>query len=229
MCSSRSKSLDERYYRHAGAVKLFRKISTQARYQLYQLFMETMRPGPDDCVLDVGVSDETSMESNMLEQLYPHRRKLTCASLTDGEAIMAAYPGISHITITAGERLPFADNQFDIVYSNAVLEHAGSWTQQREFLKELCRVAQRRFVAIPNRRFPIEHHTGLPFVHYLPKPWFRRLLRGTRYDVWSHEENLNHVAASDIGGMWPAGTRPIVVYCGVGLGCWKSNLVAYQG
>jgi len=164
----------------------------------------------------------------MLEQLYPWRENLTCASLTDGQTITSAYPGVRHVRIAPGQLLPFGDNAFDIVYSNAVLEHIGSRTQQDRFIAEMCRVASRRFLAVPNRSFPVEFHTCLPLIHYLPKEWFRRLLRNTRYDYWSHEENLNYVSASDLRTMWPGNRPSTLTYTGIGLGSWKSNLVIYQ-
>jgi hypothetical protein len=219
--------VDAIYYQHAGSLPLVRRISFLARRRLCQLFLQVMKPQAGDRVLDVGVSDEVNVESNMLEQVYPHRENLTCASLTDGVAIQRAYPGVHHTQVTPHQPLPFADNAFDIVYSNAVLEHAGSQEQQRFFLSELCRVARRRFVAVPNRLFPVEHHTCLPVIHYLPKSTFRRLLRGTRYDVWSHEENLNYVSAADLRGLWPA-EPPVITYSGIGFGAFRSNLVAYN-
>ena len=164
----------------------------------------------------------------MLQQLYPWRENLTCASLTDGKAILTAYPGVHHVRVLAGDPLPFDDNAFDIVHSNAVLEHVGSRMLQGRFIAEMCRVAPRRFLAVPNRVFPVESHTCLPMIHYLPKPWFRRLLRNTRYDYWSHEENLNYVSAADLMTMWPGTCRPMVVYAGIGLGPLRSNLVIYQ-
>jgi hypothetical protein len=220
--------VDAIYYEHAGKLPLARRVSYIARRQLCEFFLKTMQPGAHDRVLDVGVSDEIGMESNMLEQMYPHRQQLTCASLTDGTAIERAYPGVSHVRIAPHVPLPFADNTFDIVYSNAVLEHAGSAEQQRFFVSELCRVARRRFVAVPNRWFPAEHHTGLPLINYLPKAAFRRLLRNTRYDFWSHEANLNYVSADELTAMWPDGT-PDIAYSGIGWGMFQSNLVAYSG
>ncbi len=64
-----------------------------------------------------------------------------------------------------GRELPFADGAFDLGFSNAVVEHvAGGREGQRRFVHELCRVAQRVFVTTPNRWFPLEVHTLLPFV-----------------------------------------------------------------
>ena len=221
-------TVDGSYYRNTGSMGFARRISTIARRQVHDLFMEKMQPKQRDRILDIGTSDDTGIEANMLEQLYPCRENLTCASLTDGKLILAAYPGVHHVRIVAGGPLPFDDNAFDIVYSNAVLEHVGSRTQQGGFIAEMCRVAPRRFLVVPNRGFPIETHTCLPLVHYLPKPWFRRLLRHTRYDFWAHEENLNYISVSDLRAMWPAGCQPKKIYTGIGLGFWKSNLVIYQ-
>jgi len=219
---------DQRYFQHTGKMKLARRVSLIARRRVYDLFIEKMRPTPIQRILDIGATDDSGIESNMLEQLYPHREKITCISLTDGKAILAAYPGVKHVRIELGKPLPFGQNEFDIVHCNAVLEHVGSRERQKEFIAEMCRVASRRFLAVPNRRFPIEHHTGLPLIHYLSQTQFRKLLRGSRYDVWSHEENLNYISAAEILALWPNGNAPIVKYAGVGLGPWKSNLVLYQ-
>ncbi len=220
--------VDGIYYRHAGSLEFVRRISTVARRRVHDLFMRKMQPQQQDRILDIGTSDDTGIESNMLEQLYPCRNNLTCASLTDGKLILAAYPGVRHVRIAVGEPLPFDDNEFDVVYSNAVLEHVGSRTQQGGFIAEMCRVAPRRFLTVPNRRFPVEVHTCLPLVHYLPQPLFRRLLRHTRYDFWSHEEHLNYVSVSDLRAMWPVDCHPQIAYTGIGFGSWKSNLAIYQ-
>ena len=218
---------DQRYYQHAGKIKLARRLSAAARRRVYELFIEKLRPTAHHRILDIGVTDDMGIESNMLEQLYPHRQNVTCVSLTDGKAILAAYPGVKHVRVALGEPTPFGQNEFDIVHCNAVLEHVGSRERQKKFIAELCRIAPRRFIAVPNRRFPVEHHTGLPLVHYLPPAAFRKLLRGSRYDVWSHEENLNYISAAEILALWP-GNPPTIAYSGIGLGPWRSNLVAYQ-
>ena len=64
--------------------------------------------------------------------------------------------------------LPFDDGAFDIVFSNAVVEHVGGRDNQRKLVSEALRVGRRVFLTTPNRRFPLEVHTRLPFVHWLP-------------------------------------------------------------
>ena len=146
----KAETFDERYYRHAGSIGIARRVSLVARQRVHNLFMNKMRPLANELILDIGTSDETEKESNMLEQLYPWKEQLTCASLTDGTTILKSYPGVRHVKIDAGQRLPFEDEEFDIVYSNAVLEHAGSRASQKKFIEEMWRVGKRRFLCVPN-------------------------------------------------------------------------------
>lgn len=222
-----SSQFDLRYYQNTGQ-DFVRRISRQARRRVHSFFMQAMQPRREDRILDIGTSDVTGTDANMLEQLYPHKENLTCASLSDGSSILSAYPGVRHVRIAPGAPLPFDQNSFNIVYSNAVLEHVGSRARQIMFLEEMCRVAPRRFLVVPNRCFPVEHHTCIPLLHYLPKPMFRRMLRGTRFDYWSYEANLNYVSANDLRTIWPCERKPTVAWVGIGFGPWRSNLLAYQ-
>ncbi len=219
--------VDQIYYAHAGKIPLARKVSMVARRQIYRFFIESMAPRPDSKILDVGTSDETGIESNMLQQLYPHREMITCAGLSEGTEVMSAYPGVKYRKIRAHEPLPFSDNEFDIVHSNAVIEHCGSRSDQQFFLSELCRVAKNRFIIAPNPYFPIEHHTGLPLVHYIPTGLFRKLLSQTRWSFWAEEENLNYISVSEACEIWPDG-KPRHKYAGIGSNVFASNFILYQ-
>ena len=59
-------------------------------------------------------------------------------------------------------KLPFPDNSFDVVYSNSVIEHLGSFEDQRRFAAECRRVGRSYFVQTPNQNFLIEPHLLTP-------------------------------------------------------------------
>lgn len=224
--NSAAPSHDSRYYANAANLGVNRRLSHAARVRNYRHFCETMQPTKDTEILDLGTCDEITPEANMLQQMHPHCERITCASLGDGAPILAAYPGVRHVRVAPG-RLPFSDAQFDIAFSNAVLEHVGSADAQHAFVLEMCRVARRVYLAVPNRLFPVEHHTCLPFLHWLPKPWFRAILRRTRFAFYGHEENLNHASAGQLQSWFPADRHAEIAYTGIGFGVFRSNLVAY--
>jgi hypothetical protein len=53
----------------------------------------------------------------------------------------------------------------------------------------LCRVARRVFISVPNRYFPIEHHTALPLIHY-NDAMFPIACWISGKSEWAQEENL---------------------------------------
>jgi hypothetical protein len=193
---------------------------------MFNLFMELMRPLPETRVLDVGVtSDERFRESNYFEQMYPYPDKVTCVGTEDGSHLSRRYPGLSYTQVIPGDPLPFRPAEFDIVFSNAVVEHVGSRGAQATFVRELCRVGRSFYLTTPNRWFPIEHHTGLPLLHYLPAPVFRGLLRRTRYRHWAEESNLNILTAQDLAALFPSDAA--VEIRSVRVAGLPSNLVAF--
>ena len=102
-----------------------------------------------------------------------------------------------------GRELPFADGEFDLGFSNAVVEHvAGGRDGQRRFVHELCRVSRRVFVTTPNRLFPLEVHTLLPFVHWLPP-------RRARAAACPFDDVLDPLAPKEFAALFPYSVRVI--------------------
>jgi hypothetical protein len=83
-----------------------------------------------------------------------------------------------------GRMLPFPDQSFDIVFSNSVIEHVGTLADQRIFAQEVARVGRQYWIQTPNRRFPVELHVMLPFIHFLPKSAQRSIV--SRFTVWQY-------------------------------------------
>jgi len=69
-----------------------------------------------------------------------------------------------------GRDLTFGSKSFDLVFSNAVIEHVGDQRDQIRFISEHDRVGNSWIFTTPNRLFPIESHTQILFSH-MRKSW----------------------------------------------------------
>jgi hypothetical protein len=79
--------------------------------------------------------------------------------------------------------------------------------RQRAFVGVLCRVGRRCCLSTPNRWYPVEFHTVLPLVHWLPPRPFRGLSRRLGRPFYAREENLNLLSERAFAAMVPAGYR----------------------
>jgi SAM-dependent methyltransferase len=191
-------------------MRLADAISLRSRRRKFALFMAAMAPTAETSVLDIGVDDFAFGEPgcgcktlNFFEELYPWRERITALGLHEGTRFRERYPTSRYVQGNALE-LPFADGEFDVVFSNAVIEHVGDRPQQRRFVEESLRVARRAFITTPNRWFPVEVHTMLPLVHWLPDAVSHRAYDLARKS-WAKENRL--LGPKALRELFPPGTR----------------------
>jgi ubiquinone/menaquinone biosynthesis C-methylase UbiE len=88
--------------------------------------------------------------------------------------------------IAVGEYLPFRPDSFHVIISQMVLEHVFN---VRKYLEEVYFVLKEKgffYLAFPNRFFPIEPHTHIPIIPYLPHRIFQRIIntiKGENYPL----------------------------------------------
>lgn len=150
--------------------KVYGALNRRFRAKRMRDFVERMGLTSHTRVLDVGGTP--AVWSNV-----PTLPKLTLVNLDPGDEL----PGGVRV-IGDGTSLPFADETFDIVFSNSVIEHVGDFHKQYLFAQELQRVGRAFYVQTPNRWFPFEPHLLTPMIHFLPTHWRRRLLRN--FTIW---------------------------------------------
>lgn len=129
------------------------------------VFMEAIRPTSKEVILDLGCGDGT-----YFEQSFTHKAKVIALDVKQESLseMMQTFPQIRAV-VADGRKLPFKDKAIGIVFSNSVIEHLGDFEAQKLFAREVRRVGRRYFIQTPNRYFPIEPHTFVPFFQFLPR------------------------------------------------------------
>ena len=218
--------VDEKYYQAVPAGSLAERVFVAARDRIYADFIRLTGPQPSDSLLDAGISDVIGAAANLLERLYPYPERISAVGLGQADEFIAAFPAVQYRRVEPHQPLPFADRSFDIACSNAVIEHLGAVAHQRAFVADLARVAKRVFLTVPNRFFPVEHHTALPLMGWTDRS-FSLACRVTKKSEWADEANLILMSKQRLAALCPPGRRMQIGYTGFKLGPFSSNIYLY--
>jgi hypothetical protein len=167
------------------------------RERRYQLFLDACAVQPTDRIIDVGAGWGAALER------FNDTNPIVAIDLSPQPSDWLASPNVT-VLEGDGTKLPFDDDEFDIAFSNSVIEHVPAQLQPA-FAAEISRVAKRYFVQTPNRYFPIEPHYQLPLFQFLPERARRALNR--RFTLgWQgkgHWEEINLLSAGDLRRLFP--------------------------
>ncbi|MEJ6486384.1 methyltransferase domain-containing protein [Nostoc punctiforme UO1] len=111
----------------------------------------------------------------------------------------STHPKIKQVIGSATNMVNFQSNEFDIVFSNSVIEHVGDYDQQYQMATEVMRVGKRYFVQTPNVFFPIEPHFVFPLFQFLPvssRVWLLTNFAIGWYDKVADKELARKIATS---------------------------------
>jgi hypothetical protein len=199
------------FARSLGALNY--RLSSRSRRLKFDLFAALMQPWPGCSILNLGAAPphlgRTLMHaaSNRVEQpeqdaRWRNFRVVGCnLNREDMRRYREAYQACGFAAVIAdGCRLPFADRSFDVVFSNAVIEHLTP-EGQREMAREIRRVGRSWFVTTPNFWFPIEMHHKLPLFQFLPGALQERIRR--RYHTWPDGEPINLLTGGEFARLLP--------------------------
>lgn len=215
-----------RYATELGAFdRIKNDLAFQVRRRIFERFMRECAPGPEARVADFGVSGHRDHPVHyFFESLYPYRQQVTAIGRAAEEAgwFEEAFPGLRFLEADLRE-IPLPDGYFDYGICNAVVEHAGTRDQQRALVSEVCRVCRCVLFTTPNKRFPLELHTWLPLLHWLPDAAYRASLRRLGLAYFAGVENLNLLDARGFLSLFPTSRQNHLLRSGLPL--LRSNLV----
>ncbi len=140
-----------------------RSFLKQWRTQRFETFVHLVQPPEGARILDLG-----GLPS--MWRLMPHSYRVTLVNLPgsmDAEDMAEVQKLPGQLTALEGDATDlkgmFGDGEFDVAYSNSVIEHVGDDAKQLAFAQEAQRLGRGYWVQTPSPWFPIEAHTGVPF------------------------------------------------------------------
>jgi Methyltransferase domain len=167
------------------------------RRRRYEMFLEACAVAPTDSIIDVGAGWGAALER------FNQTNPIVAVDLSPQPS---EWMTSENVTVVQGDGtdLAFDDSQFDVAFSNSVIEHVPPELQQR-FAAEIRRVAWGYFVQTPNRFFPIEPHYQFPLFQFLPRAARKALNR--RFTLgWQAKgewEEITLLSARDLRRLFP--------------------------
>ncbi len=144
------------------STKLVNLISPSFRRRRFVLFRSLfLKDNKKIKILDVGGTQK-------FWEPYKSEIKNCQITILNLTKIPITLPHFKSVVGDARNMSQFRDKEFDVVFSNSVIEHVGDWEDQKRMAKEIQRVGKHYFIQTPNYYFPIEPHFLFPFFQYLP-------------------------------------------------------------
>src|SRR3954452_23414605 len=147
-----------------GIRRLVLAYSARSRRRKADRIVELMhRIGARRILLVGGMASGTEPNEGIVERIVgAHAVEVVSINLYDPGPQPWPY------VVADGCLMPFQDRSFDLVVSNAVIEHVGEGAGQGGFVREHLGVCHAWGMAPPNRWFPVESHPSMLFRHWSP-------------------------------------------------------------
>lgn len=128
------------------------------------LFIKLMKLHPGMKILDLGGYPDFWNDVDL-------PLDITCLNLPGSGITERNYKSHHHITCIEGDAcsMPYLKpGDFDVIFSNSVIEHVGNEQKRSDFASEVLRLSDKYWIQTPSKYFPIEAHCGMPFWWFYP-------------------------------------------------------------
>lgn len=122
-----------------------------------------------------------------------------------------------------GRRLDCEADHYDLLLCNSVIEHVPP-PDRPALAREMTRASPRVFVQTPAYAFPVDPHFLMPFVHWLPRPVARVLVRVSPWRLLSRSDRSTTdryfdetrlLKRAEVESLFPAATVHTERWCGL--------------
>lgn len=154
-------------------------------------------------ILDVGTTEDKNFKSSNFIIKKIKNKKIILKSISNQNIKLKIFDHKLKHSITKNlDKKKIMRMSSDLIVSNATIEHVGSRKKQIQMIKNIIKLTKKVFIIItPNRYYPIDFHSKIPLIHWLPKKIHRWILRKIGMKDLSKEKNLNILSIKDIESM----------------------------
>jgi len=198
----------------------------RSRFRRFSRLLEKRFPGQKLNILDVGGWEGFWELMNFADT--GHR-----ITLLNIEPQKVSRSNFRAVIGDARDLRQFGNQEFDVVFSNSVIEHVGSFEDQKKMAVEICRVGRSYFVQTPNFFFPFEPHFLFPMFHWLPMFARIALLRrfrlgyyaraSSRSDALQAINSIRLLRSSEVRSLFPEARIARERFLG-----WTKSLIAVK-
>ncbi len=179
--------------------KFFDKIILKKRLEIVRIIQNQIDDFKIRDVLDIGTTnDDDNSSSNIIVKNLKNIKNFK--SISNQKIKSSFFKKKLNKSITSNfSKKELKGLRSDLVISNATIEHVGNLKNQKKMISNMIKLSKKMFIIItPNRYYPIDFHTKLPFFHWLPKPLHRLILKIMGLKFYANEKNLNLLSKNDL-------------------------------
>ena len=178
-------------------LKIFDNLLLKKRLEIIEIVNDLIKLNQLNDVLDIGTTSDTNKSSNII--IKNLKNIINFHSISDQKIESSFFKKKLQKSITENFTQDEIDEfKSDLVISNATIEHVGNFNNQKKMLENISNLSKKFFIVItPNRFHPLEFHTKIPLIHWLPKSIHRKILGILDLSFFAKEENLNLLSKSD--------------------------------
>jgi len=180
----------------------FDKIVFKKRLEISNIINNIIKDLQIHDALDIGTtSDDKNASSNIIIKNLKNINKFKCIS------DQIVYSDFFNKKLKKSITEEFSEKELyefssDLVISSATIEHVGNTLNQEKMIKNIIKLTKKIFIiTTPNKFYPIELHTKIPFIHWLPKSIYRRILKFLGLSFYADENNLNLLTVNELKKM----------------------------
>jgi len=184
---------------YANLPSFLDKLVLKKRYEITEVIKKFIIDKNISSVLDIGTTEDFLHKSSNYIIFHLGKFK-NHKSISDQTITSNFFTNKLCKSITSDfTKIELENFKSDLVISNATIEHVGDFKNQLKMCRNIAKLSKKFFVIItPNRYHPIDFHTKLPFLHWLPKKIHRAILCLLGFHFLSKEKNLNLLSFGDL-------------------------------